>query len=199
MGSSVNVPTPGKHVLEVREHVEIYYGKMGDPPGSRLCSSRDVSLKREFELLPEAPPGYVKLLDRPDLLPALQSSIRVQEFGFPYPNSGFRVQFEVKEPPENIAFQAFARAGGKEYELGTFAANKGKSSGYGILSGYGPEADKLKDVSFDRMDVILRSSEKVARGTIDQFQIWRGEIVIPDVKVQRPAPAKRPNNAPRAP
>src|SRR4051812_6552722 len=172
---------------------------MEAPPGSRLCSSRDVSLKGEFELLPEAPPGYVKLLDRPDLLPAMQSCIRVQEFGFPYAGSGFRVQFDVKAPPENIAFQAFARAGGKEYELGTFSANKDKSGGYGTMSGYGPEADKLKDTQADRMDVILRSSEKVARATVDQFQIWKGEIVIPDVKVQRPAPAKRPGTAPSVP
>ena len=52
-GSSVNVRTPGKHTLEVREHVEIYYGKYSDEAGSRRCTARDVSLKAEFELLPE--------------------------------------------------------------------------------------------------------------------------------------------------
>jgi hypothetical protein len=197
-GSSVDVRTTGKHTLEVRQHVEIYYGKYPEGP-SHLWSSRDVSLTGEFELLPEAPPAYIKLLDRPDLLPALQSCIRVEEFGFPYPDRGFQVDFDVKAPPENIAFRAFARAGGKEYELGTFAANKGTSGGYGIMSGYGPEADKLKDVKADHMDVILRSSEKVARGTVDQFEIWNGQIVIPNVKVQRPTPTTRGSTAPSVP
>jgi hypothetical protein len=67
------------------------------------------------------------------------------------------------------------------------------------MSGDGPAADKLKTLNVEQMDVILRSSEKVARGTVDQFQIWKGEIVIPDVKVQRPAWPKRPGTAPSVP
>ena len=43
------------------------------------------------------------------------------------------------------------------------------------------------------------SSEPVARRTVDQFETWNGEIVIPDVKVQRPAPTSRPGVAPSAP
>ena len=77
--------------------------------------------------------------------------------------------------------------------------NKGKATGYGVMSGYGPLADKLKNVQADHMDVILRSSEKVARGTVDQFEIWNGQIVIPNVKVQRPTPTTRGSTAPSVP
>ena len=38
----------------------------------------------------------------------MQSCIRVKEFGYPYADSGFGVEFDVREPPENIAFEAFA-------------------------------------------------------------------------------------------
>lgn len=198
--SQVQFDEPGKHVLEVRQRVEIYYGKYGDtdPTQSRLCSARDLSVKGPFELLAVAPPDYIKRLDRPDLLPTLRSRIKVQEFGFPSRQSGFQSQFFVDAPPVNLAFEVFARTGGKEYAIGTLDVVKGKVSGYG--QGSGPEGDKLKELPAGRVvDVVLRSSETVARGTVDLFEIWQGEIVIPDVQVQRPVPATRRGTVPSVP
>ena len=198
--SLVPFDEPGKHVLEVRQRVEIYYGKYGetDPATSRLCSTRELSVKAPFEMLPVAPPDYVKRLDRPDLLPVLRSRIRIQAFGFPAGQNNFQSQFSVDNPPVNLAFDVFARTGGKEYALGSFDVVKGKVTSYGL--GSGPDGDKLKALPPGRVvDVILRGSEDVARRTVDEFEFWNGEIVIPDVIVQRPAPTSRRSGAPSVP
>jgi hypothetical protein len=36
------------------------------------------------------------------------------------------------------------------------------------------------------VDLIFRSSEKLARGSVDQFEIWNGELLLKDVPVISP-------------
>ena len=83
-------------------------------------------------------------------------------------------------------FEAFARINGKEYELGTIAVTANRQLGVGV------GCRTLPAGPIPEFDLILRSSEKVAKDTIDLTQIWKGEIVIPHVKVKPPAsrPAK---------
>jgi hypothetical protein len=37
----------------------------------------------------------------------------------------------------------------------------------------------------DRFDLILRSSDELARATVDLYEIWSGEVVIPNVRVKQ--------------
>jgi hypothetical protein len=64
----------------------------------------------------------------------------------------------------------FARVNDKEVHLGTLSMPKGHTSGGGFYGEYdGP--------AFETCDVVLRSSEAVARGTVDLFEIWEGNWV----------------------
>jgi hypothetical protein len=46
---------------------------------------------------------------------------------------------------------------------------------------------------------VLIAAGIARRGTADQFEIWNGQIVIPNVKVQRPTPTTRGSTAPSVP
>ena len=42
----------------------------------------------------------------------------------------------------------------------------------------------METPAFTSCDIILRSSEKVAKETVDLFEIWQGELVYRDVPVK---------------
>ncbi|MDB5356007.1 MAG: hypothetical protein JWN24_2460 [Phycisphaerales bacterium] len=93
--------------------------------------------------------------------------------------------------PVDVAFDVFVRFNGREFPVGGVNFHKGATSGYG--SG----VEKLPADAPAKVDVILRSSEAVARQTMDLTHIWKGEIVLKDVPINRP-PAASPATAPAA-
>jgi hypothetical protein len=91
------------------------------------------------------------------------------------------LNIDAKPVPVDTAFDCFIRANGKEHPCGSvnFRTNRGGSFGTGGNPFPKPWPPKV--------DVILRSSETVARGTTDLTTIWKGEIVLKDVVVKLPA------------
>jgi hypothetical protein len=101
------------------------------------------------------------------------------------PASTTRVELGVDAAalPVDVAFDVFARFNGKEHPIGTVSFRKGARGGY---------AAGARDFPADPpqlVDVIFRSSEAVARETMELTRIWMGEIVIPGVPLRRVAGA----------
>jgi hypothetical protein len=97
-------------------------------------------------------------------------------------SASLNVNVNVTAAPVDIAFDVFLRdATGKEWPVGGINFHKGANAGYGTGTPYFPKP------SPDKIDLIFRSSEAVARGTTDLTQIWQGEIVLPNVPIKKPA------------
>ena|SRR6266700_3569623 len=76
-------------------------------------------------------------------------------------------------PPVDLAFEVFVRSGGKEYRVGSVNFQKGVHASYLL------KADRFPGDLTAPVEIILRSSEAVAKTTIDLRQIWKGEIILP--------------------
>ena len=126
----------------------------------------------------ERPLKDFKLLDKPELLSTIASGISASAI-VPHRHS-LSLTISVRPLPENIAFEIFIRDSGKEYRLSEMALAKGQRMNF-HMAGQSFETP----LSGDKVDIILRSSERVGRRTIDLFDIWKGEIVIKDVPVNR--------------
>lgn len=93
--------------------------------------------------------------------------------------------------PVNLVVDVSLRSQGREYPAGNLYIPKGRSNRFGAV---------VRDLPPNwpaQVDVILRSSEAVARDTVDITQIWTGEIVLPNVPLPRPKTI-RPATAPAA-
>jgi hypothetical protein len=84
---------------------------------------------------------------------------------------------EIPNMPVNAAFEIFAKTWKGEIKLGTVCIPKGSTSW-----GVGVRSENLKD-RFYTIDIILRSSETVAKGSVDMTEIWDGEIVLPNIAI----------------
>lgn len=174
--------SPGKHRLRIDLEVGAGIGPVASLEGP-LSHVRTVQLTGDFQVTPEEPP--LKWLTSPNAA-VIQRCISASDFAVntgPYqqPLTG---TINVMNPPVDLAFDVFARANGKEYPLGGVSFHAGGGS-WGVATPTPPPGD------FRTIDIILRSSEAVARGTIEITQIWRGEIVLSNVPVRRP-PTSRP-------
>ncbi len=181
-GSSATPLPPGKHALEIRQRVEVYHGTPQDKRASKRCAQREISLKGQVEVLPQGTPEHVKLIDRPDLQSAIQAGIGVADFYYPT----LRGTLTMRNLSENIAFDVFVRAGGKEFPFGSVSLAKGAQTHWGLAD----YRNQIPEQALESgpVDLVLRSSESTARQTVDLFEIWKGELVI------RVVPAKRSSN-----
>jgi hypothetical protein len=145
--------------------------------------SEDRTLTGPFHVLPEAPADYIKLIDTPDLTQQLQACITPRDFR-PDPNVSFRLsgKISIRNCPANVAFDVIARCDGKDHSLNTITCNQGGSTEYFVAS------NRPIDPPPAKIDIILRSSEKAARSTVDQYEMWKGELVFPDVPMMLPDP-----------
>jgi hypothetical protein len=107
-------------------------------------------------------------------------------------NDYLNANFDTKPLPVDVAFDAFLRIAGKEYKLGGISFTKGQPRGYGT----GAQAKDFPHPLPDKADIVLRSSEAVARTTTNLTQIWKGELVLKGVKIQVPAPATTTSTRP---
>lgn len=173
-GSSVTVKEPGAHRLEVTFSMSVHKG--GSSAGTLLWR-RSKTLAGSFNVLPEAQPGHVRLLNQPELLPQMRAALRATQVE--RRSSGeYAIMLDLRNAPANAAFEVFARIDGREYPIGTMALAKGKQMGFHLA------ADSIKGIDAKRMDFILRGSEKVARRTVDLDEIWSGEIVLEGIEVR---------------
>ena len=96
--------------------------------------------------------------------------------------NGNSLSINVHTQPSSVdlTFDVFIRADGKETRAAGIYFIKNSGGGFGTST-----TDYPKPLP-DHVDLILRSSEAVARGTTNLTQIWKGEIVYENVPVKLP-------------
>jgi hypothetical protein len=70
---------------------------------------------------------------------------------------------------------------GREISLGSISFAKGNFADFSVAAEIGSGKSLLQPV---KIDIILRSSEKVARETVNMREMWKGQIEYLDVPVQ---------------
>ena len=164
---------PGTYPLEAAVMVAFFHAPLGG--GTKPVWSREMKLTAQVKVQPPQETDTVELVDQPKLAEVIKKSIKITNFQRQKAKE-FPVQFDLN-PPINVAFAVLVVVDGREYRLGDIAANAYSQSGT-MLNPTLPV-----DVKPGKVKVILRSDPAVARATIDQFQIWKGEIVIEGVQV----------------
>ena len=177
-GSSLKPQPPGKHHLRVRVERATRAGTSSndDEPFDKTITT---DLLAEFESVPgHAPIATVTSPEASVLQPLLSVRLSVSGSGA---SSYLNVAIDAQALPVDAAFDCVLRINGKEFPCGSANFRKGRAASYGTGGGELPQPLPSK------VDVILRSSEAVARGTTDLTTIWKGEIVLRDVPVKLPA------------
>ena len=177
-GSSLPADQPvGKHRLHMK--VELAASRPGSPNRDDGPFERTVTrdLEADFEVIPgHAPISLVTAPTSETLRPLFKLQLSLNTYSL-------SANIDVKALPVDLAFDVFIRTGGKEYLFGGINFKKNIDSNYGIGGGGNGYPQPFPD----HVDIILRSSETVARSTTNLTQIWKGEIVFKDVPVRLPA------------
>jgi hypothetical protein len=174
----------GEYPVVVRRTLRAYHGPHGEVRNSRLVHEWTVTAADTLHVVKPEPPGTFEVVDAPELAAQVRAAISVTQFGVRRTADGRNtvdLSIRLNAPPENVAFEVSARADGREYPLGSVYVVKGGQTSWAV------GADKLRDVTADKVDFVFRASERVARGTVDLFGMWNGEVVIEGVAFSRPA------------
>jgi len=181
--------TPGIHLIRINIHLLTFYA----PPGhetEQLCHEQDVEFEYQVEVLENETPDYIRFISDPTQKADLLASIRPYLVTYePNRHLWLAVEFEFDNVPVNVAFDVIARIGEKEFEVDDFHARQGESGSrftrYWETVAPVSERRHLPEgytgPSFDVCDIILRSSKRAARASVDLFEIWDGELIYQDV------------------
>lgn len=181
----------GEYPVTVTQTVRAYLGPIADQANSRLVRGWTITTPLTLHVLAAEPEGTFRLIDKPELLPAMQSAVIIDRFGVRgggganVPPS-LELSIDLRGPPENIAFEVSALIAGKDYDLGSVSVVCGSRTTWWL------SADKLLLLPFDKADFRFRPSEQAARHTVDLFQIWNGELLIKDVPLTGRSTTTRP-------
>ena len=177
IGSRFKFDKPGVHTVVARGKARFYF----DYPNIEPSHETEITAEAEFELLSEEPEDYFTSLSSSDPIMSqkLKRCITPKDIRFANNQAGgpFQGTIEIDNPPFNVAFEVFARIGGKEYKVGQVSTAKGKTA----ICGFRAPDDMP---CAESCDIILRSSEEVARHSLDMFDIWQGELVFQDLPIQ---------------
>jgi predicted RNA-binding Zn-ribbon protein involved in translation (DUF1610 family) len=187
-GASARATRPGTHTLTVQARVRVYQGGNHDESKGVLVHERDAELAVPVVVV-DGPPPALRQIDDASLAPAILTSLRVQAPLTRYPD---RLSGNLTVPglPVDVAFEVFARTGGREYRMGALA--RAAAPVINLSTGFSTWGKENLPPPVDKVDVVFRSSEEVARGTVELTQFWKGEIVVPDVPVVPVTPQTTP-------
>jgi len=87
---------------------------------------------------------------------------------------------QVRKPPASLGFEAFARIGVNEYRMGTFCAAAEKEKYYGLMRVEIEEEDEEAQTIM----LVLRSSDRPVRESVELEEMWEGEVVFEKVDVE---------------
>jgi hypothetical protein len=180
-GSTLECKSVGKHWIQITYHIDLYQGNYVCDNPDHLVYHEDRKVIGNFEVVAQPPEGYFTLIDDRGLVNPIKLSMHPSGFALDPKSGTFEGDISVASPPVNIAFNVFAHFGGREYKAGTIVCNKGTVADYGIggsMSGIGATTQPAT------FDLILRSSEKAARETVDQHDIWNGELIFPNLPIR---------------
>ena len=174
------VPSSGKHRLRVRVEMAV------DPSANLIWNDNAPVVRRvekdlltDFEVTAGQTPIETQTTpDAGDLAKRLRPRV-----SFDPASHHLDVMLDTNSFPVDAAFDMRVRFNGRDYPFGGVSFHKNVASGYST-GRTDFEADPPA-----KIDILLRSSESVARETVDLTRIWKGEIVLKDVDVIRPATA----------
>ena len=183
----------GRHTVATSARVRIFHGNGNANAGAndgdaKLMHERTVTLSADTEVLSAAPADYVTLTDDPSLVPILQASLRASNIQWDPETQTLSGKIEIKSAaPGGLAFEVIGRAGGKEQKIRNFDhSSPGNVGAFFEAPGVDPAIGGA-----GRIDVVFRSSEAVARRTVDLVKIWKGEVVARDVPVKLKPPSPK--------
>jgi hypothetical protein len=180
IGSSVECLDIGKHVLQQSVHVELHTGVFDGNDPKNLVFQYVCKLSDQFEVVAQPPAGDFTVVNDPTLHDLIKSKIQPHQFTLGLRNHYLQGEFKIDMAPANLAFEVIARQNGQQFYLGTIICNKGSSTDYNV----GVNVGRWTPTSpLTAVDIILRSSEQAARQTIDQHDMWNGELAFPNVSV----------------
>jgi hypothetical protein len=156
----------------------------------------EFTLKREkqFEVVPRDQEIVERVAD-PALEAAIRAAISIRTIAAWRLRRGTEVRCDVdiQDPPADVAFEVFVRAGEGEWSVGLLSARAGamhERSHIGLRRAGGAAANRLmRDFPVDAktVDVILRpSSEAAEDGGI--YRIWDGEIIFRNIAIEEIVP-----------
>jgi hypothetical protein len=174
----------GQHTVELALTVRVRERFAGQAGGeAKLCHQRQIRLSAGFEVLGEEPADYIRQINDSSLRRALAECIRCKTDRFDAGRGQHLwITVEIDKPPVGVAFEVFAQFEGMELRMGEVHAARGESVHRFLSAESGRPAP-------ERCSVIFRSSEKVARNTVDLVEMWAGEIVLPQVPVSEFLPS----------
>jgi hypothetical protein len=178
-GSSLPPQPPGKHHLRVRVELATRAAAYNNSSDDGLF---DKTVTRDLETDFVSVEGHAPIATTTApaasvLQPLFTANLSVSGSG----NSAYlNLNVDAKNLPVDSAFDCFILVNGKEYPCGGVNFHNNRDGSFGTGGNKVPKPCPAK------VDVILRSSETVARGTTDLTTIWKGEIVLKDVVVKLP-------------
>ena len=180
------IPTPGKHRLRVKVEFATSAGPVTWNENAPVARRVEQDLFADVQVVEGQTP--IETVTTPDA-DALARNLRPR---LSYDASRQILDYEIDTDgfPVDAAFEVFARFDGHDHSLGTVTLRKNVRGGY---SGVRQPLAELPAA----VDLVFRASESAARDTVDLTQIWKGEIVLPNVPVTR-VPARAPATAPAA-
>jgi hypothetical protein len=171
------VPTPGKHRLHIKVDISADIAtapfSSNVPPAQRAVKD----LVADFQVV--AGPTQIATTTVPEAS-VLERLFTPKVTRNSYNPRWLDINIRAAALPEDVAFDVFVRSNGKEYPAGAINFHKGGEGNYGTTAIDSPAAAP------PTVDLILRSDEAVAAGTLDMTQIWKGEIVLKDVPLHPP-------------
>ncbi len=142
------------------------------------------------EILPADAEDLVAMTDRPGLKEQMAKLIKVDQLRVisARKTEESEIALDVRinladgpaaDPlPIGVAFDVIALVDGTEYQLGHVSRKQGP----GINTGF---TGALPDLEGDTIDILLRANRDIAKRSIDIYEIWDGELLFENVKVQR--------------
>ena len=177
----VQIDTPGQHKVGEVIQVQILNGPFGDRRASTLVRKYDVPWEGVTQALASGPADDLKHVRGAEVDAAIRNTIKPYTLWLSEPGKEMRLDLtlSVAPRPVGVAADVFVRTGGREYKIGTLHVAAGDHTDQGRLREW--HAGEERPAPFTSCDVILRSSDEVARESVDLFEIWAGELVYKDV------------------
>jgi hypothetical protein len=178
-GGAVEVAEPGKHTLRVVVAVDVFDRDVGPEPDAKPHWSREVTLTAPFEALPADTNDFVRLIDESKQAAEIRRCLSVKQARVGGRYSPLSARVDLDRLPVEVAFDVFARHGGEEYRVGQVYANRGGRGDFLLNAEKFPPGRAATAVDF-----VFRSNVKIAKGTVDLYQIWAGEVVLENVPLK---------------
>jgi len=181
----INTAPEGFYNARIRVGCNIYDDHSKEP-----LAQKQYDLKGKWELV-AADGQTVKEIHDDRLGPQIESAITDLHLQHYAKNDWCSLSLNFGPLPIGVAFSLEFRAGNQHWrtKLNEWSGGIASSRRGGWISASG----HLKDITADKVDIILHSDINEAMRTMDLDEMWVGEIVLKDVPVHRMNPSTKPS------